>query len=265
MTLQAPTDPLPIAIAVRRSRHRVSMTADPILERVRKLLAKAEHASTPPAEAEAFSEKAAALIARYAIDDALLAEAGSSRGTAPELRTFTVSAPYALPKAVLLSQVASAHRVRVVIGGGAGEASRSCSLVGFPLDLEMTELLYTSLLLQATSAVLAATRGGGSDVRSYRRAFLLGFASRVGVRLRELAAAAAAESTPTNGRPAALVLASREDAVAAALREQFPHLRPLRQEVSNRRGLLAGTTAGSQADLGSAQSRLGARRRELGG
>lgn len=241
----------------------VPMSDDPILERVRKLLAKAEHASTPPAEAEAFSEKAAALIARYAIDEAMLADAASSRG-APQLRTIRVEAPYALPKAVLLSQVASAHRVRVVISGGSGEASRSCSLVGFPVDLEMTELLFTSLLLQATSAVLAATRGGGSDVRSYRRAFLLGFGSRVGERLRQLAAAAVAESAPTSGRSAALVLASREDEVAAVLREQFPHLRPLRQEISNRRGLLAGTVAGAQADLGSAQSRLGARRRQLG-
>jgi len=84
------------------------------------------------------------------------------------------------------------------------------------------------------------------------------------VRLRELAAAAVAESAPSSGRSAALVLANRADEVAAALREQFPHLRPLRQEISNRRGLAAGTAAGSQADLGSAQSRLGARRRELG-
>lgn len=241
-----------------------TMTADPILERVRKLLAKAEHPTTPPAEAEAFSAKAAELVARYAINDALLADAGPSRG-APELKPIVVHAPYAVPKAVLLSQVASAHRVRVVIAGdGRGEASRVCNLIGFPVDLEMTELLFTSLLLQASSAMLAATRGGGSDVRSYRRAFLLGFASRIGARLRELAAVAAAEATPTGGRSTELVLAGREDEVAAAVHEQFPHLRPLRQQISNGRGLAAGTAAGSRADLGAAQRRLGEQRRSLG-
>lgn len=249
--------------AVSAARHGEGMTTDPILERVRKLLAKAEHASTPPAEAEVFSAKAAELIARYAIDDALLADAGPSRGS-PALRPVTVHAPYAVPKAVLLSQVASAHRVRVVISGDArGEASRICNLIGFPVDLEMTELLFTSLLLQGTSAMLVATRGGGRDVRSYRRAFLLGFASRIGARLRELAALAAAEAKPTGSRSTALVLADREDEVAAAVREQFPHLRPLRQEVSNGRGLAAGTAAGSRADLGAAQRRLGEHRRQL--
>src|SRR6476661_7957339 len=88
------------------------MTNEAILERVRKLLAKAEHPGTPAAEAEAFSVKAAALIARYAIDEALLAERGPDAG-APVLRTLTVDAPYALAKSVLLSQVAGAHRVRV--------------------------------------------------------------------------------------------------------------------------------------------------------
>ncbi|MDQ1689149.1 MAG: hypothetical protein QOK42_2124 [Frankiaceae bacterium] len=237
------------------------MTNEAILERVRKLLAKAEHPSTPAAESEAFSEKAAALIARYAIDDALLSERGAQTG-APVVRTMRVEAPYALPKSVLLSQVASAHRVRVVIGPGVGEASRTCSLVGFPVDLEMTELLFTSLLLQATSAMLADTCG--QRVRSFRRSFLLGFASRIGTRLRQLSAQAVAQSEPSQGRSAELVLAGRERRVAAALAEQFPHLRPLRQEISNGRGLNEGRAAASRADLGAAQRRFAPSRDEIG-
>src|SRR3954468_23643320 len=46
---------------------RMTEPDDRILDKVRKLLAKAEHPSTPPAEAEAMSEKAAELMARHAI------------------------------------------------------------------------------------------------------------------------------------------------------------------------------------------------------
>ena len=237
------------------------MTNDAILERVRKLLAKAEHPGTPPAEAAAVSEKAAALIARYAIDDAMLADRGSDAGV-PVVRTVTVEAPYALAKASLLGQVASAHRVRVVVGAGVGDAARSCHLVGFPVDLEMAELLFTSLLLQATSAMLAGPTG--SRVRSYRRAFLLGFASRVGARLRELAAQAVAHTAPSQGTSAAVVLAGREHRVAAAVQDHFPQLRPFRQAAGNSRGLSEGIAAGSRADLGSAQRRVGPSSRALG-
>jgi hypothetical protein len=234
------------------------MTNEAILERVRKLLAKAEHPSTPAAEAEAFSEKAAALIARYAIDDALLAERGAT-DAAPTLRTVRVEAPYALAKASLLGQVAGAHRVRVVVGDGVGEASRNCHLVGFPVDVQMAELLFTSLLLQATSAMLSVAVSP-DRVRSYRRAFLLGFASRIGARLRELTAQAVAQSgAPAGGGSAELVLAGREQRVAAAVAEHFPHLRPMRQAISNGQGMSAGLAAASRADLGAAQGRLGAR------
>jgi len=52
------------------------MTSDnPLLERVRKLLAKAESAGTTPPEAEALTAKAAELMAKYGIDRALLAAA----------------------------------------------------------------------------------------------------------------------------------------------------------------------------------------------
>ena len=239
------------------------MTNEAILERVRKLLAKAEHPSTPAAEAEAFSEKAAALIARYAIDDALLAERNDS-GAAPEVRTVRVHAPYSLPKSVLLTQVASAHRVRVIIGPAPADdsASTTCHVVGFAVDLEMAELLFTSLLLQATSAMLQS--GEVRRVRSYRRAFLLAFAYRIGARLRDLNAEAVQASAAVDGTSAELVLARREDRVDEAVREAFPRLRPMRFSSSHPRGATDGAAAGSRADLGAAQRRFSSRRGELG-
>ena len=50
-------------------------TPDKLLDRVRKLLAKAEDASVTPPEAEALTAKAAELMAKYGIDRALLAAA----------------------------------------------------------------------------------------------------------------------------------------------------------------------------------------------
>jgi cytosine/adenosine deaminase-related metal-dependent hydrolase len=56
------------------------MTSDnPLLERVRKLLAKAEAQGATPAEAEALTAKAAELMARYGIDRALLAGLSTKR------------------------------------------------------------------------------------------------------------------------------------------------------------------------------------------
>jgi len=53
----------------------VQLTEAPerLLDRVRKLLAQAEDDSVTPAEAQAFTGKAAELMAKYGIDRALLA------------------------------------------------------------------------------------------------------------------------------------------------------------------------------------------------
>src|SRR4051812_38530655 len=114
-----------------------------MLERVRKLLARAEHPSTPPAEAEAMSEKAAELIARYSIDRALLEQASAKR-TAPGRREVDVEPPYSLPKALLLSHVADAYDVKTAIGPSYDGVPRRCTLIGFASDLAVVELLFTS-------------------------------------------------------------------------------------------------------------------------
>src|SRR4051812_37605275 len=84
-----------------------------VLDRVRKLLAKAEHPGTPAEEAQAFSAKASALMAAYAIDQALV-EASQPSAATPIVREIEVDAPYAMPRAVLLDRVGRAHRVRTV-------------------------------------------------------------------------------------------------------------------------------------------------------
>src|SRR5262245_20508652 len=86
---------------------------DAMLDKVRKLLAKAEDPGCPPAEAEALNDKAAELIATYGVDRALLAAAAPGVDPVGD-RTISIYPPYALDKASLLGTVAFALRCRSV-------------------------------------------------------------------------------------------------------------------------------------------------------
>jgi hypothetical protein len=231
---------------------------DRILERVRKLLARAEHPSTPPAEAEACSEKAAAMMSRYVIDQAMLD--ASAPGSAPIVQRIVLEAPYTIAKAVLLDRVAKSFRVCVAIGADHG-AGRRCTMVGYAADIAMTELLFTSLLLQASSAMLVAS-AGHPRVKAFRRSFLMGYADMIGRRLSDVRRAseeeAAAEAPGTS-----LVLVDRTARVEQAFADEFPHLRSLRTTVSSAGGLTAGHAAGAAADLSAAQRRVANGRGEL--
>ena len=234
-----------------------------VLDRVRKLLAKAEHPGTPVEEAQAFSAKASALMAAYAIDQALL-EADPHTSSTPVVRQIEVDPPYAMPRAVLLDRVARAHRVRVVIGPDGGSGRRQCSLVGFPIDLEVVEVLFTSLLLQASTAMVHASTES-SRPRAFRRAFLLGYAEVIGGRLATVKEETDAEAD--RGRTGtALVLADRADRVERLLEQEFPRVRGLRMTTSSGGGLSAGRAAGARADLSSLGAGVAsAHRRGIGG
>jgi hypothetical protein len=234
------------------------------LDKVRKLLAKAEHPATPAPEAEALSEKAAEIMARHSIDRAMI-EARTTTGT-PLLRTVDVPAPYAVPKSVLLSRVGEAYAVQTVIGGRPDGDGRRCTIVGFVADLDITELLFTSLLLQATTAMFAAL-DERATAPAFRRAFLFGYAARIGERLaaaRERAVAETSEAADPTGASTALVLADRKDEVARVVAEAFPRLGSLRTRISDGNGLLAGHRAASAANLTTGGTVGGGARRALG-
>jgi hypothetical protein len=216
-----------------------------VLAKVRALLAKAE-STTFPAEAEALTAKAHQLIARYSIDRALLEERS---GVGDVLsRSLAVDAPYARGKFHLLGQVARACRCRVLWQVDAGVAT----VFGFAGDLDATELLYTSLLVQATAAMLASRspqNAAPSTVAAFRRAFLYAFANRIGQRLRAIAEAAVDDAAHSDSASLLPVLASREQAVDEALSAAFPNARAMRYSVSDARGWRAGADAGDRATI----------------
>lgn len=199
---------------------------DKILTRVRRLLAKAE--STPyEAEAETFTAGAQALMARHNLDRAMLDRAtqqreASARTTAAAIRV-PLERPYEPPKALLLHLVSEANGCRAVWSSAVGLST----VVGHPCDLRTVELLFTSLLLQASSALqreVAADRCAGTRGRAYRSSFLTGFADRSGERLRAVVGEQARQVSADADRPDALVhvLATRAADVQAEVRRLFP-------------------------------------------
>jgi hypothetical protein len=218
-----------------------------VLEKVRALLAKAE-STTFPEEAEALSAKAQELMARHAIDSAMVG-AGAGAAAGPAGVRVPVDDPYAGAKSILLSEVAAANRCRAVWSKGFGFST----LFGFDSDLEFVDVLYTSLLVQATSAMVAAGSqvdpSGRSRTRSFRQAFLLAYASRIGQRLREAEAASRAAAAQQYGEALLPVLADRSTAVKAAQAEAFPHLVSRSVSISNAAGWAAGKAAADMASL----------------
>jgi hypothetical protein len=227
---------------------------DRVLRRIRGLLAKAESTEFPD-EAEALTSKAQELMTRHAVDAALLDTGPSAAGIDVGTRRIHVNDPYVRAKMQLLAAVAEANDVRLVWYQRLGIAN----LVGGRTDLEAVELLFTSLLLQVAQALTAAERQEGrrSASRTFRRAFLLGYAHRIGERLqaaRRQATTAAAAEHCVDLLP---VLRSRRKAVEAAAAELFPRVRSSRSRASvDAGGWYAGRVAAERADVGTRRSSL---------
>ncbi|XVU27044.1 DUF2786 domain-containing protein [Actinoplanes sp. CA-054009] len=203
------------------------------LSRVRALLAKAESTDFPE-EAEACTAKAQELMARHRIDHALLTVRTGRRDRPAGLRV-PVDSPYEAPKTLLLQVVAEANSCRAVWTKRFGFST----LIGFPTDLNTTEILFTSLLVQATRAMTHER----SSARSFRQSFLTAYASRIGERLN----AAVREVTPS--ADLLPVLAARDEEVRTELDKRFPQVTHRTTTVSNRAGWLSGRAAADRAAL----------------
>jgi hypothetical protein len=221
---------------------------DPILVKVRALLAQAE-STTFEAEADAFTAKAQELMARHAIDAALVWGA-TERGERPVAIRLPLDDPYADAKGTLLNVVAAASRCRAVTHSSYG----MCTVVGFAPDLVATELLFTSLLVQSATALQAegAAAGPGARTRSrgFRSSFLLAYATRVGQRLRAVTADVESDTATEVGDSLLPVLVAREVAVDEAVNEMFTSLRTIqRRGPSDGLGWARGTEAADRARL----------------
>ncbi len=225
------------------------------IDTVRKLLAKAQGASTPE-ESEAFTAKATELMFTHQIDEATLGQ-GCVTTDALGLWTATVSG-YARPKVVLLSRIAEAfdcQAIRTSTG-----ATQTVAVFGWEADLETVKVLYASLEMQAErQATRSAFRNPWDNARTHKTSFLYGFASEVSDRLKAQRTKVRTEHASTG---TALALFDRAEAAKRYAKDNLGGRQVTqRTRVNAGSGYYAGRDAGARADLGG--SSLGGARKAV--
>jgi Protein of unknown function (DUF2786) len=192
-----------------------------LLERVRALLTKAE-STEYGAEADSFTTKAQELMVRHSIDHALLT-ADSPKVELPEGVRIGVDNPYEAEKVMLLDRVARANRCTAVWSRHLGFVT----VVGYVASLRAVDVLYTSLLVQTTQAMLAQgsrrTARGGTRTRAFRQSFLTAFATRIGERLDGVSESGVREGAAADARLLP-VLAGRDRNVQQLAEQLFPEV-----------------------------------------
>lgn len=224
---------------------------DAILTKVRAMLAKAEGERDLGNEEYADECTAIAMrwMAKYGIDEAL-AKARANVKAKPGNKIFVVQAPYANTKNRLLALVARALHCEPLLLNTRG-ANERVHVFGFESDLELVEMLYTSLLLQMSSALNRHSFPvwcTGRTLMAERRSFMFGFMGGVKPRLEAAYALAEAEADDSGTTGKELVLASREVAVKSALSAEYPNVRTVRTTTTGR-SYSPGHAAGQRANI----------------
>lgn len=223
---------------------------DKLLDRVRKLLAKAEDESCTPEEAQALTAKAAELMAKYGIDRALLG-ALKPESDVPDSRIIDIDNPWGRVKAHMLCALGAAMRCQCIML--TGESKTRIHIFGYRSDIERVDLMYTSLLLQMFNELRhtpepVATR----SIRAWRRSWLLGWvaAATNKVRTAENAAANGIKDVRTeSGKTGALVLADRSLVVRSKVDAEYPVTRASRLTYTGG-GYRDGYAKGQNANIG---------------
>jgi len=240
-----------------------TVTGKDVLDRVRKLLAKAEADGVTPHEAEALTGKAADLMARYGIDRARLAATRPETDT-PTDKLIVLDNPWAAVKAHLLSGLAQALRCQCVLLKGSGPGMR-VHVFGYGSDIERADILFTSLLVQmARGLAVQAVPARASSAKAWRRSWMLGYCAAVVTRVKEAEQDAAQASdteraaTGDSGPSTALVLADRSLTIRRNAEQAYPRTRQARVTYTGN-GYTDGYREGQNADIGGAKLRAGSK------
>lgn len=207
-------------------------------------------ATTNVHEADAFSRKAAELVARHRIDPAALVDRDGDELAVREIALGRGA--YVRGRLALLMAVAGAHDARVVFG--TTPSGTVAYVAGHVSDLDVVEVMYTSLHTQAAAQMSAVRRATAAATQRYRRSFLFGYADRVAASfddVRKAAEEAASADTTVDGADRSLALQARGRRVDEFVRQQFGRVRTARgaagAEVT---GWSAGSDAAARADIG---------------
>jgi hypothetical protein len=163
-------------------------------------------------------------------------------------------------QAHLLCGLAAALRCQCILLP-ASEGQR-VHVFGYASDIERTDVLYTSVLVQMWHGLVAAQVPARADnVRAWRRSWLLGYTAAVIGKVRD--AEQRAEQAATVAAPAGassratLVLADRSIVIRRSVAQAYPVTRTARVTYTGS-GYGAGYAQGKRADIGT--GRVGHRR-----
>jgi hypothetical protein len=214
-----------------------------LVDKVRKLLAMAEGTANPN-EADAFSRKAAELIAAHRIDpERLLADRDDDLDV---VEVELGRGAYVRGRLSLLGAVGDAHGCKVVY-----EVRRDGTVAfvaGFRSDLETVSLLYHSLHTQASSRMASERRATAAATQQWRRSFLFGYADQIRTMLRQSVDAAERHAATGTALPA---LRARDRRVEEFSKERFGRVVAARRpKAAIATGWEAGRQAAARADLG---------------
>lgn len=227
---------------------------DSLVAKVRKLMDKAA-ATANPHEADAFSRKAAELVTRYRLDPARLDPRAQGELTLREVHLGRGA--YVRARLALLMAVAEAHDARVVFG--ATPTGTVAYVAGFADELDVVEVLYSSLHTQAAQQMASIRRSTSAATQRFRRSFLFGYADRMTQLLREARTTVEEEHPTGSTAEMAVTLRAREDQVEDFVRRSFGRVRTARAPgAAQEGGWRAGQSAAERADVGRAS--LGERR-----
>lgn len=232
---------------------RISNDADQkLVDRVRKLMDKAA-ATANSHEADAFSRKAAELIARHRIDPNALAY---RHDDSPAVREIPLGrGAYVRARLALLMAVAEANDARVVFS--ATPTGTIAYVAGYGSDLDVIEVMYTSLHAQAATRMSAERRATSAATQRYRRSFLFGYADQVARSLddvRRVAETTAPTEVALDDTGRSLARLERDRRVEEYLHQRFGRVRTARGSAGAEvGGWRAGSAAAERADLGREQ------------
>ena len=123
------------------------------------------------------------------------------------------------------------------------------NIVGLEVDLDLCELLFTSLLVQSSRALDELAESPEARGRSFRKSFLIAYAHRIGQRLLEARERATKAASEHHGSALLPILAERSDAVNKAFTAMYPSTTEVRIEARDHAGRRAGRAAAERADL----------------
>ena len=258
------------------------MSKETYAEKIAKLLRKAE--STTPEEAELLYQKAQELMAKYSIDEAMVAAASgtSARNDDPIVKEeFVCVGIYRHALVELTFHVLHNNGIKVVqahgspwrqVNGKVYKETRVLYAVGYKSDIDRARALEISLHLQAMRAEnqwwsehqgLYGHVTSGEKHRA-RRGFLFGFSTGAGVKLAEATSRGRKLADEEHGSDSvALVLRDKSLMVQDEFTKLFPDLRSVKDRKSRGDSFARskGYEKGKTADVG--QPGISGRRKAL--